>query len=136
MALVEYRRGGRQNCIFILEDKDGRGWRKLAEVLREAGREGCLVGLAPPATTVASSAQSYVESLQQQRVPDCFRELAKLGAVSNILVRLRGSAIISIGAQSLEGGGRGAVDLNKDMVLWALSDLQRHRNDVQLNISC
>lgn len=39
MALVEYNGGRCRSFIFIPKDSDGRGWWKLVEVLREAGRE-------------------------------------------------------------------------------------------------
>lgn len=35
MALVEYGGGGRRNFIFILEERDDKGWRKLVDALRE-----------------------------------------------------------------------------------------------------
>lgn len=38
MALVEYGGRGHMNFIFILKDKGGMGWRKLAEALKEAGK--------------------------------------------------------------------------------------------------
>lgn len=52
MELVEYYRGGRQNCIFVPEDIDGLGWRKMVEMLKEIGREGGLGGAAPTMTLV------------------------------------------------------------------------------------
>lgn len=44
MALVEYGGGDKQNFIFIPEERGSKGWRKLADALREAGREGGHVG--------------------------------------------------------------------------------------------
>lgn len=44
MALVEYGGSGRQNFIFIPEERDSKGWRKLADALREPGRVGGHVG--------------------------------------------------------------------------------------------
>lgn len=35
MALVEYGGGGRHSFIFISEDVEGRGWRRMAAVLGE-----------------------------------------------------------------------------------------------------
>lgn len=40
MALGEYGDGGRQNFIFIPEERGGKGLRKLAHALRESGRVG------------------------------------------------------------------------------------------------
>lgn len=78
MALVEYGGGGHRSFIFIPEDTDGRGWRKLAEVLREVGRGPDLPS--PPLTTLALQqplARSYREALQQPR------ESVRVGANSD-----------------------------------------------------
>lgn len=34
LTFVEYRRGGNRDIIIILEERDGKGWRKLAMELR------------------------------------------------------------------------------------------------------
>lgn len=66
MALVEYGGGGRRSFIFIPKDRDGMGWRKLEEVLREAGREGGPNRPSQPVMTVAQHqphTRSYLEAL-------------------------------------------------------------------------
>lgn len=75
MALVEYGGGGRRNFIFILEDVEGRGWRRLAATLREIILEekgathnggGCLQRL--PEVRTSKQNQSYSEALVQSTV--------------------------------------------------------------------
>ncbi|KAG2672218.1 hypothetical protein I3760_13G030000 [Carya illinoinensis] len=131
MALVEYSRGGRRNCIFIPEERDGKGWRKLIELLKEGGRENRFTGIAPPATTVDAPTRSYRDALQQSRVFVQDQKTDRLGATYD---RLKGPVVCSVGAQNRVGDGRGVVGLNKEDLLRALSEVQKQVEDLQLNI--
>lgn len=53
MALVEYGEGGNWSFIFIQEDRDGRGWRKLSEALWEASSGGDFALLPSQMTSIA-----------------------------------------------------------------------------------
>lgn len=90
------------------------GWRKLVEVLKEAEREGGPAHLSPLVTTVATSdTRSYRKVLQQPWVSELAREHVILGAVG---LQRSGGATVSASAQRREGGGRGVVGLNEEMV--------------------
>lgn len=65
---------GRRYCIFVPADRDGRGWWKLAEVLREAASSS---GQAPSTMKIGHwslSSQSYKEVLQKLRSLDLSRQ--------------------------------------------------------------
>lgn len=103
MALVEYEGGGRRNFIFILKERDDKGWRKMVDALREAGREGGFVGRnrggavqVPSVEMVAvnqSNKRSYREVLQQKE------------GRSDMPISLRGGTV-----QRQYGGGSCVVD--------------------------
>lgn len=123
MALVEYKQHGHRNYIFIPEDRDGRGWRKLVEALREPGRDGRGVGLEPPATTATTHqhlAQLYMEALQILRILDYARGRGSLGASCDV----RSGSVVTVRDQSSGEGGRSHVGLKKEMVLRALAEMQ------------
>lgn len=46
-----------------------------------------------------------------------------------------GSAAVSVGVQRLEGGGRGDVGPNKEMVLRAMKEMKSQLDELQLNVS-
>ncbi|KAF5470977.1 hypothetical protein F2P56_011456 [Juglans regia] len=70
MALVEYGGGGRRNSIFISEERDGKRWRKLVEVMREVGRDGGPVLMPLPVTAV-----SLNQGFEYRAIPtDMFRQ--------------------------------------------------------------
>lgn len=118
-----------RNYIFVPDDRDGRGWWKLAEVLREVVRLG---GPAPSMTTVASlplPSQSYKEALQHPRSLDLSHQLdsrATSGA---------DSGAISARTQGREEGGRRLVGLQKEMALWVMADMQKQLGELQFNLS-
>lgn len=68
LSMVVYSGGGSRIFIIILGDKDGMGWRKLAEALREVGSEGGNGRVLPSSSAVAfTSSRSYREALQSTR---------------------------------------------------------------------
>lgn len=141
MALVEYGGGGRQSFIFIPEYRDNRGWWKLAEVLRDVGREDEIARPSQPGTTVAqhqNHPRSYREALQQPR-----RERVRGRASSDLLVCPRGaigmqksgSAAISVYAQSMEEGGRDVVGLIEEKEQRVLYEMKSQLGEMQDKIN-
>ncbi|XP_041008893.1 uncharacterized protein LOC121253063 [Juglans microcarpa x Juglans regia] len=128
MALEEHRGGGRCNCIFVPDDKDGRGWRKLAEGLREAASFG---GHAPPTTAGASflkPPQWYKEVLQTPRSVNISHQLDRRVASGD------DSSIVLVGTQGCEEVGRRFVGFQKETIMRVLFDMQMQLGELQGNI--
>ncbi|KAF5482309.1 hypothetical protein F2P56_002891 [Juglans regia] len=121
MVMEEYQGGGRRRCILVPDEKDGRGWWKLAELLREASGSG---GQAPPAAMKTLKPASYKEALQQWRPGNQSHQLDRR-AVSGVV-----SGAVSVG----EEDGRRVVGLQKEMVVRVLSDMQNQLGELQEKI--
>lgn len=123
MALEEHRQGECRNSILVPVDRDGRGWRKLAEVVRDVAQS---VGQAPPAMTLISkSSQSYKEALQHPRslVPSCHMD------------KRAASGTISTGNQRREEDGRRGVGLQKERVLRVMTDMEKQMGELHANLN-
>lgn len=80
MALVEYESGGRRSFLFITEEMEGRGWKKLAGILQEVrdnvevrgnveeGYGGGNLTLAPMVEAHHGNNHSYKKVLKQLTV--------------------------------------------------------------------
>lgn len=130
MALMEYGGGGYRNFLFIPKDREGRGWRKLVEIMREAAWTGGLVFQPPQQPPF----QSYREAL----LP---KGSTRGGHSSDILACSRGgvglqrSATTYEGVQAREKGDRVVVGLFEEKELRALLEMKCQIDLLQLNIN-
>ncbi|KAG6700305.1 hypothetical protein I3842_08G105600 [Carya illinoinensis] len=138
MALVEYYGGGRRNCIFIPEDFEGLGWRKMVETLKEMEQDGGLTR-ATPAATLSEHPQwpsrSYKEALQQKNGK--VLSLQQAGLDDRVAGgRQLGRKTISEDLQGRDGGEKETVGLNKETYLRVMTDMQIQLEDLQLKLKC
>lgn len=129
MVLEEYRGGGRRNCFFVPTNRDGRGWCKLVEVLREAARSGVQAPSALMVGHYSLPSRSYKEALQRS---------SDLSHQQDRVARRAASFAGGAGFASLQGcevGGSGSAGLKKENILQVMSEMQKQLEDLQFNLN-
>lgn len=110
----------------------------MAEILREFGSASGPTFLPPPTTTLAQHqplSQSYQEALQP-RVSVRMGASFDISACSiGVVGQRKDNVVVSIGVQTLEECGRGAVDLNKEREHRVLLELKSQLDNMQERIT-
>lgn len=130
MALMEYGEDGYRNFLFIPEDREGRGWRKLGETMREVAWTGGPVSQPPQQLPF----RSYREALLHKgSTRGCHS--------SDTLTCSRGGAGLQRrattyeGVQAREKGDRVAVGLFEEKELRPLQEMKGQIDLLQRNIN-